>query len=180
MAAVLGLATEKRPPGVHSCFFPLLPILEHSVPSSSQLCRQAGSAPWGMLNPISAGFVMPSAWGRLLPRCAWQSPVSQGSSRGGSGDSEHGRTPGSRVCLCPLLLWAALRGKLYCFGTGKGKEWRTGLGPVALPSNPRLWHNLLVLLCACSDALCSSKARWRCSGRCWSPTYTQVPWAQAL
>lgn len=44
---------------------------------------------------------------------------------------------------------------------------------MALPSNPRLWHNLLVLLCARSCALCSSKACWKCSGHRSSPTYSR-------
>lgn len=33
--------------GICSCFFPLLPLLKHLVPSSSHLCRQTGSAPQG-------------------------------------------------------------------------------------------------------------------------------------
>lgn len=98
----------------------------------------------------------------------------------GHGDSEYSRTPGSTVHVSPLFLWPVLLGKMYCFGTGKGKDWRTGLGPVVLPSKPRLWHNLLVLLCAHSYALCSSKACWKCSGHCFSLTYTHVPWAQPL
>lgn len=37
-----------------------------------------------------------------------------------------------------VLLQPGLLGKLCCFGTGKGRDWQTGLGPVALPSNLRL------------------------------------------
>lgn len=30
---------EKHPPGIYSCFFPLLALLKHFVPGSSWLCR---------------------------------------------------------------------------------------------------------------------------------------------
>lgn len=131
-----------------------------------------------MLHPISAVSVVLSMWGWLLSRAAWQSPGRQdslwgtGTGLGVRGDGEHGRTTSRRVHFPPLLLWPVLLGKLCCLGTGKGKDWQTGLGPVALPSNLRLRQNLLVLLCACSYTLYSSKACRKCSGHRSSPTYT--------
>lgn len=80
-----------------------------------------------------------------------------------------------RVHLSPVLLQPGLLGKLCCFGTGKGKDWQTGLGPVVLPSNPRLWHSL-VLLCAHGCALCFGKPCWKCL----SPTPTWALWPQPL
>lgn len=118
--------------------------------------------------------------------CAWffpalQSPVRQdgawdtGAGLGGCGDPP---LP-CRVRLSPVLLQPGLLGKLCCFGMGKGKDWQTGLGPMALPSNPRLWHNL-VLLHAHGCALCSGKPCWKCSGQCLSPTHTWALWPQRL
>lgn len=47
LVAILDLAMEKHPLEIYSCFFPLLPLLKHFVPSSSQLCRWIGLAPGG-------------------------------------------------------------------------------------------------------------------------------------
>lgn len=69
--------------------------------------------------------------------------------------------------------------KLHCFGTGKGRDWQTGSGPLALPSNPRLWHNL-VLVHAHGCALCSGTPCWKCSGQCLIPTHTWALWHQPL
>lgn len=130
---------EKHPPGIHSCFFPLLPLLKHFVPGSSQLCRaQSGRMVHGM-------WVL--VWGDV-----GNSPLL------------------CRVHLSPVLLQPALLGKTCC--TRKGRDWQTGLGPVALPSNPRLWHNL-----AHSCALCSVKPCWKCSGQCLFPTHS--PWCSS-
>lgn len=50
---------------------------------------------------------------------------------------------------------------------------------MALPSNPRLWHNL-VLLHAHGCALCSGKPCWKCSEQCLSPTHIWALWPQPL
>lgn len=76
-----------------------------------------------------------------------------------------------RVHLSPMLLQPGLLGTFCCSGTGKGRDWQTGLGPVAPPSTPRLWHSL-VLLHAHGCALCFGKPCWKCSGQCLSPTHT--------
>lgn len=107
--------------------------------------------------------------------CAWffpalQSPVRQ------DGAQDVGNSPlPCRLHLSPVLLQPGLLGKLCCFGIGKGRDWHTGLGPVALPSSPRLWHNL-----AHSCALCSGKPCWKCSGQCLFPTHTWALWPQPL
>lgn len=111
--------------------------------------------------------------------CAWffpalPSPVGQDGARDTGADLGVRRTPPlpCRVHLYTLLLQPGLLGKLSCFGTGKGRDWQTGLDPMALLSNPRLWHNLLVLLHAHGCALCSGKPCWKCSGQCSSPAHT--------
>lgn len=94
--------------------------------------------------------------------CAWffpalLNPVRQdGGWDTGAGLGGWGTLPlPCRVHLYPLLLQPGLLGKLSCFDTGR--DWQTGLDPIALPSNTRLWHNLLVLLHAHGYALCSGK-----------------------
>lgn len=47
LVAILELAMEKHLLEIYSCFFPLLPLLKHVVPSSSRLCRWIGVAPGG-------------------------------------------------------------------------------------------------------------------------------------
>lgn len=136
---------EKHPSQIHSCFFPLLPLLKHFVPGSSQPCR------------AQAGRMVHGTW--LL---VW-------------GDVGTSPLP-CRVHLSPVLLQPGL---LCCFGTGKGRDWQTGLAPVALPSTPRLWQNL-VLLHAHSCALCCGKPCWECSGQCRFPTPTWALWPQPL
>lgn len=44
LVAILELAMEKHPMDIYSWFFPLLPLLKHFVPSSSQLCSWTGLA----------------------------------------------------------------------------------------------------------------------------------------
>lgn len=68
------LAMAEHPPGIYSCFSPLLPLLKHFVSSSLQPCRL--SSP-GMAPPLSAGSGELSAWDWLLPSSAWPSPVRQ-------------------------------------------------------------------------------------------------------
>ncbi|XP_039552631.1 uncharacterized protein LOC120496346 [Passer montanus] len=70
-AAGLEMAMAKHPPGIYSCFFPLLPLVKRFVPGSSQLCRaQSGRMVhetwvlvWGMWGtPLSpAGSISPCA-----------------------------------------------------------------------------------------------------------------------
>lgn len=49
---------------------------------------------------------------------------------------------------------------------------------MALPSNPRLWHNLVLHAHGC--ALCSGKPCWKCSEQCLSPTHIWALWPQPL
>lgn len=77
--------------------------------------------------------------------CAWffpalQSPVRQDGARDmAAGLGGCGELPSPlQAPSLPVLLQPGLLGKLCCFGTGKGRDWHTGLAPVALPRYPRL------------------------------------------
>lgn len=135
------MAMEKHPSQIHSCFFPLLPLLKHFVPGSSQLCR------------AQSGRMVHGTWVLV-----W-------------GDAENSPLPCGSPAWAPgevVLLWHREREGLA-----------NRISPVALPSNPRLWHNL-VLLHAHSCALCSCKPCWKCSGQCLFPTHTWALLPQPL
>lgn len=91
-SAGLEMAMKKHPPGIHSCFFPLLPLLKHFVPGSSQPCRaQSGRmvhGRWVLLQGDVGSSPLPC---RVhLSRCcsslgSWGSCAALAQGKGGTG-----------------------------------------------------------------------------------------------
>lgn len=121
---------EKRPPGIYSCFFPLLPLLKHFVPGFSQLCRQTGSVPQGdvksHLSSVCNALRLGAAAAQICP--AEPSQVEQFTGHGcwPGGDVGTASTLGSPAAgsISPLR-FSCLRSWGSCIALAQGKG-RTG------------------------------------------------------
>lgn len=169
----------EHPPQIYSCFPLLLPLLKHFVSRSSQLCglSSPGASPCHLSGGCGAlGVGLAAA--QLCAAEPSQAEDVPGLLSWGQVETASTAGPLTAGSISPLCSPA-------CAPEGAALPWHGGREGLAhtmrswgASQRPRLWRDLLVLLCARGCASCSSPTCWKRSGLCSAPTYARAPWAQ--